>query len=84
MKRFIFVLSLLGICLKMAAQDSIASRQHQHDRDSTDMFFLHMQLNEVTVTGVTGDTKLKHSTVPITLVNARAKFKVKQKNFKNI
>ncbi|MBP5771501.1 MAG: TonB-dependent receptor [Bacteroidaceae bacterium] len=35
------------------------------------MFFRHMQLNEVTVTGVTGKTKLKHSTAPISLVDAK-------------
>jgi iron complex outermembrane receptor protein len=71
MKGLFFVLSLLGVCLTTTAQDSIATPQHRHDLDSSDVFFQHMQLNEVTVTGVTGDTKLKHSTVPITLVNAK-------------
>ena len=32
------------------------------------MFFRHLQLNELTVTGVTGDTKLKHATAPVSLV----------------
>ena len=32
------------------------------------MFFRHLDLNELTVTGVTGDTKLKHSTAPVTIV----------------
>ncbi len=53
----------------MTAQDSISV--HQHDLDSTDIFYRHMQLNELTVTGVTGYTKLKYSTIPITIVNAK-------------
>ncbi|MBP3780003.1 MAG: TonB-dependent receptor [Prevotella sp.] len=32
------------------------------------MFFRHLNLNEVTVTGVTGDTKLKHATAPVSIV----------------
>ncbi|MBQ9356109.1 MAG: TonB-dependent receptor [Prevotella sp.] len=32
------------------------------------MFFRHLDLNELTVTGVTGDTKLKHSATPVTIV----------------
>ncbi|MBR4192665.1 MAG: TonB-dependent receptor [Prevotella sp.] len=32
------------------------------------MFFRHLNLNEVTVTGVTGDTKLKHATVPVSII----------------
>ena len=33
------------------------------------MFFRHLQLNELTVTGVTGDTKLKHATAPVSIVS---------------
>ena len=33
------------------------------------MFFRHLNLNEVTVTGVTGDTKLKHATAPVSIVS---------------
>ena len=39
--------------------------------DSTDVFYRHLQLNEVMVTGVTGDTKLKHSTAPISVVTGK-------------
>ncbi|MBO5585697.1 MAG: TonB-dependent receptor [Bacteroidaceae bacterium] len=35
------------------------------------MFYRHLQLNEVMVTGVTGDTKLKHSTAPISVVTGK-------------
>jgi iron complex outermembrane receptor protein len=42
--------------------------QHQHQEDSTDVFFRHLKLNELVVTGVTGDTKLKNATAPISIV----------------
>ncbi|MBP5375082.1 MAG: TonB-dependent receptor [Bacteroidaceae bacterium] len=35
------------------------------------MFYRHLELNEVMVTGVTGDTKLKHSTAPISVVTGK-------------
>ena len=52
----------------MAAQDI---SKHQHAEDSTDVFFRHLQLNELTVTGVTGDTKLKHATAPVSIVSPK-------------
>ncbi|MBO4487684.1 MAG: TonB-dependent receptor plug domain-containing protein, partial [Bacteroidaceae bacterium] len=33
------------------------------------MFFRHLNLNEVKVTGVTGITKLKHSTTPVSIIS---------------
>ena len=68
----LFILSLLCIGTAVAAQDN-HDHQHQHQNhhhaeDSTDVFFRHLNLNEVTVTGVTGDTKLKHATAPISIV----------------
>ena len=71
MKRLYFILPLLGICLMVAAQDSIVNNQHNHYTDTTDVFFRHLKLNEVTVTGVTGETKLKNSTAPISIINAK-------------
>ena len=59
------ILLLLCICTAAAAQDSL---RHHHAEDSTDVFFRHLQLNELTVTGVTGDTKLKHATAPVSIV----------------
>ena len=50
----------------MAAQE--VEPEHHHEEDSTDVFFRHLQLGEITVTGVTGDTKLKHSTAPVSIV----------------
>ena len=57
---------MLCICSAVAAQENV--REHHHTDDSTDVFFRHLQLNELTVTGVTGDTKLKHSTAPVSIV----------------
>ncbi len=60
------ILLLLCICTAVAAQDSL---KHHHKEDSTDVFFRHLQLNELTVTGVTGDTKLKHATAPVSIIS---------------
>jgi len=60
------ILLLLCICMAAAAQDSL---RHHHAEDSTDVFFRHLQLNELTVTGVTGDTKLKHATTPVSIIS---------------
>ena len=60
------ILLLLCICTAVAAQDSL---RHHHAEDSTDVFFRHLQLNELTVTGVTGDTKLKHATTPVSIIS---------------
>ena len=60
------ILLLLCICTAVAAQDSL---RHHHAEDSTDVFFRHLQLNELTVTGVTGDTKLKNSTAPVSIIS---------------
>ena len=64
MKTRYIVLPLLLLSTAMAAQDI----GHQHAEDTTDVFFRHLQLNELTVTGVTGDTKLKHATTPVSIV----------------
>ena len=66
MKRLYIILPLLCICSAVAAQENVI--EHHHADDSTDVFFRHLQLNELTVTGVTGDTKLKHSTAPVSIV----------------
>ena len=65
MKAKYIVLLLLCICTAMAAQEV----KHIHAEDSTDMFFRHLKLNELTVTGVTGDVKLKHSTAPVSIIS---------------
>ena len=69
MKKHYIILPLLCLCTSMAAQNNIQS--HHHHEDSTDVFFRHLQLNELVVTGVTGDTKLKNSTAPISIVRPK-------------
>ena len=65
MKKRHIILPLLCLCTAVAAQDH---KTHHHEEDSTDVFFRHLNLNEITVTGVTGDTKLKHATAPVSIV----------------
>ena len=60
------MLLLLCVCMAMTAQTNID--QHHHEEDSTDVFFRHLKLNELVVTGVTGDTKLKNATAPISII----------------
>ena len=59
MKAKYILLALLCVCASMSAQE----------KDSTDVFFQHLELNEVVVTGVTGSTKLKNSPAPISVIN---------------
>ena len=70
MKTRHIILPLLCVCTTVAAQDDI--KVHRHAEDSTDVFYRHLNLNELTVTGVTGDTKLKHATAPVSIVTAQA------------
>ena len=69
MKTRHIILPLLCICTTMAAQ---TPHTDHHAEDSTDVFFRHLQLNELTVTGVTGNTKLKHATAPVSIVSSEA------------
>ena len=69
MKTRHIILPLLCICTAVAAQDSI--KTHHHAEDSTDVFFRHLNLNELTVTGVTGDTKLRHATAPVSIITSQ-------------
>ena len=71
MKKLYFILSLLWICTAVAAQEHKHHYKHEHPSDSTDVFFRHLKLNELVVTGVTGDTKLKNSTAPISIVSSK-------------
>ena len=67
MKKTYIILPLLCLCMTVAAHDSI--RVHRHAEDSTDVFYRHLDLNEVMVTGITGDTKLKYATTPVSIVS---------------
>lgn len=74
MKAKYIVLLLLCMSTAVAAQDNNnkhepINNKHDHAEDSTDVFFRHLNLNEVTVTGVTGDTKLKLATAPVSIIS---------------
>ena len=71
MKKKYFILSLLCIGMTMTAQNEHKHHNHVHPNDSTDVFYKHLKLNELVVTGVTGDTKLKNSTAPISIVSGQ-------------
>ncbi len=60
MKKTIIVLSLLCVCMAATAQES--------NPDSTDVFYKHLQLNELVVTGLAGDTKMKEMPAPVSVV----------------
>lgn len=55
MKKLFLSLLMGTVCLSATAQNA---------SDSTDVFYKHMNLNEVVVTGVTGQTKAKESAIP--------------------
>ena len=65
MKKIYIILPLLGSALMASAQ---VKDNHQHQNDSTDVFYKHLKLNDLIVTGVTGDTKMKHATAPVSIV----------------
>ena len=70
MKTRYIILPLLCMGMTMAAQESHHHHgNHAHPNDSSDVFFRHLNLNELVVTGVTGDTKLKNSTAPISITS---------------
>jgi iron complex outermembrane receptor protein len=73
MKKIYFILSLLCLGMTVTAQDEHKHNHHNHvhPNDSTDVFYKHLKLNELVVTGVTGDTKLKNSTAPISIVSGK-------------
>ena len=71
MKKTYFILSLLWVCTTAAAQEHTHHYNHEHPSDSTDVFYRHLNLNELTVTGVTGDTKLKNSTAPVSIMSGK-------------
>ena len=83
MKKIYFILSLLWICMATAAQEHHHKHHynHEHPSDSTDVFYRHLKLNEMVVTGVTGDTKLKNSTAPIAIVSGK---ELRQKTSTNV
>lgn len=72
MKAGYIILPLMCVCMSAAAQTVHSGhRNHVHPEDSADIFYDHLKLNEVIVTGVTGETRLRNATVPVSVVSAR-------------
>ena len=65
------LLAVLGISTTLSAQDTTLVNHHHKSNDSTDVFYRHLQLNELVVTGVTGDTKLRNATAPVSIVSPK-------------
>ena len=62
MKKSLFIALSLAYVLPMTAQSLPVS---------TDMFFRHMELKEVTVTGAVGDMRMKETPMPIVVLQAK-------------
>ena len=60
MKKTIIVLSLLSVWMAATAQES--------HPDSTDVFFKHLELKEIVVTGLAGDSKMKEMSAPVSVI----------------
>lgn len=60
MKKTIILLSLLSVW-------TVATAQESHP-DSTDVFFKHLELKEIVVTGLAGDSKMKEMSSPISFI----------------
>ena len=43
----------------------------QENSDTADIFYKHLELNEVIVTGLTGETKMKYSPTPVSIVSGK-------------
>ena len=60
MKKTIILLSLLSVCMAATAQ--------QHTSDSTDIYYKHLQIHEIVVTGLAGDAKMKEMPSPVSVI----------------
>lgn len=61
----------IRIHLTVVALATVMSISAQEVSDSTDIFFQHLNLQEVTVTGLTGDSRRHESSMPITVVTGK-------------
>lgn len=53
-------MSLLQVCA--------AAAQENHPEDSTDVFYKHLELKEIVVTGLSGDAKMKEMSAPVSII----------------
>ena len=67
-------MKLNKLMISLLALASIAPAMAQEkgqEIDSTDVFYRHLNLKEVVVTGATGDTRLKNSSAPVKMITGR-------------
>ena len=69
-ERIMLSSAVLAMSLVAAAQIP-QPKADERAKDTTDVFYRHLQLNEIVVTGITGQTKLKHASSAITLLSPR-------------
>ena len=62
LKRIELIMLFLSVGMALKAQIQM---------DSTDIFYRHLELKEVMVTGVTGSTKLKNAPAPISVITSK-------------
>ena len=62
MRKYMLGLSLL--CMSLAAKSQTVN-------DSTDVFYRHLDINEVTVTGLTGKSRMREMPTPVSIVTNR-------------
>ncbi|MBR5028119.1 MAG: TonB-dependent receptor, partial [Bacteroidales bacterium] len=60
--KILYILLPLALCITVTAQNN---------PDTNDVFSGHLKLNEVVIHGVTGNTQVKHSPLPVSVINAR-------------
>lgn len=60
MNKSTIVLLLLSVCMAATAQEN--------GPDSTDVFYKHLQINEIIVTGLAGDSKMKEVSAPVSVI----------------
>ena len=56
-------------CLLLCGIVGTAEAQTAHD--STDVFYKHLEINEVTVTGLTGQSRIKEMPAPVSIITER-------------
>ena len=50
-----------------------AHRRAGNQLDSTDVFYKHLQLNEIVVTGLAGDSKMKEMPAPVSVIKGKTR-----------
>ena len=63
-----YFLSLLCVSAIAVTAGTASAQEKKETNDSTDIFYQHLQLGEVVITGLAGDTKVKEMPSPVSVV----------------